>query len=80
MIISARVATDIYYGADDNASGTTGVTEMARRFSAMKNRQGRRIVFIAFYGEEMRSARLRLTIARSRSSRSTKPFSWSTWT
>jgi acetylornithine deacetylase/succinyl-diaminopimelate desuccinylase-like protein len=42
----------IHYGADDNASGTTGLMELARRFSAQKNRQGRRLVFIAFSAEE----------------------------
>ena len=42
----------IHYGADDNASGTTGLIELARRFGAMKDRQGRRIVFIAFTAEE----------------------------
>ncbi len=45
-------AGKIHYGADDNASGTTGLMELARRFGAQKNRQGRRIVFIAFSGEE----------------------------
>lgn len=42
----------IHFGADDNASGTTAVMELARRYGAMKNRQGRRLVFIAFSGEE----------------------------
>jgi len=42
----------IHFGADDNGSGTTGVLELARRFGAIKNRQGRRIVFMAFSGEE----------------------------
>lgn len=42
----------IHYGADDNASGTTGLLELARRFGAIKNREGRRIVFIAFSAEE----------------------------
>lgn len=42
----------VHWGADDNGSGTTGVIEMARRFAAMKDRQGRRIVFILFSGEE----------------------------
>jgi len=42
----------IHYGADDNASGTTGLIELARRFGAIKDRQGRRIVFIAFSAEE----------------------------
>ena len=42
----------LHYGADDNGSGTTGLMEMARHFGAIKNRVGRRIVFIAFAGEE----------------------------
>jgi hypothetical protein len=42
----------IHYGADDNASGTTGLIELARRYGAQKDRQGRRIVFIAFSAEE----------------------------
>jgi hypothetical protein len=42
----------IHYGADDNASGTTGVMELARRFGAQKDRQGRRLVFIGFSAEE----------------------------
>jgi hypothetical protein len=42
----------IHYGADDNGSGTTGLMELARRFGAMKDRRGRRLVFIAFSGEE----------------------------
>ncbi len=45
-------AGKIHYGADDNASGTTGLIELARRFGAMKDRQGRRLVFIAFSAEE----------------------------
>jgi hypothetical protein len=43
----------IHYGADDNGSGTTTLLELARRYGAMKNRQGRRLVFIAFSGEEL---------------------------
>jgi hypothetical protein len=42
----------IHHGADDNGSGTTGVIELARRFGALKDRQGRRIVFMTFAGEE----------------------------
>lgn len=42
----------IHYGADDNASGTTGLMELARRFGAQKDRAGRRLVFVAFSGEE----------------------------
>ena len=40
-----------YYGADDNASGTTSMMELARRFAA-KNSAGRRMVFMAFTAEE----------------------------
>jgi peptidase M28-like protein/PDZ domain-containing protein len=42
----------IHHGADDNASGTTTVVELARRFGAMKDRQGRKLVFMTFSGEE----------------------------
>jgi hypothetical protein len=42
----------VHYGADDNASGTTGLLELARRFGAMQDRRGRRLVFVAFTGEE----------------------------
>ena len=41
---------EIHHGADDNASGTAGMLELARIFSAQKPR--RTIVFIAFSGEE----------------------------
>lgn len=41
---------DIHYGADDNASGTAGVLELARIFSAHKPKHT--IVFMAFGGEE----------------------------
>jgi hypothetical protein len=41
-----------HFGADDNASGTAGLLELARRFGAKKDRQGRRMVFVAFSGEE----------------------------
>jgi hypothetical protein len=42
----------IHHGADDNGSGTTTLMELARRFGGIPNRQGRRLVFIAFSGEE----------------------------
>ena len=48
----AAPAGKLHYGADDNASGTTGLLELARRLGAVKNRVGRKIVFIAFSGEE----------------------------
>ncbi len=43
----------IHHGADDNGSGSTAVMELARRFGAMKNREGRRLVFMTFSGEEL---------------------------
>ncbi len=43
----------IHHGADDNGSGTTTLIELARRFGHQKNRAGRRLVFIAFSGEEI---------------------------
>lgn len=50
-----RAKIDYYNGADDNASGTAGLLEMARVFAA-ESRKGnppaRTIVFIAFSAEE----------------------------
>jgi hypothetical protein len=42
----------IHHGADDNGSGSTSVMELARHFAQMPKRAGRRLVFIAFSGEE----------------------------
>ena len=43
---------DIHNGADDNASGTAMVIEMARRLARRPDPLPRRVVFIAFSGEE----------------------------
>jgi hypothetical protein len=43
---------DIHYGADDNASGTAGVLELARLFTTQTPKPKRTIVFMAFGGEE----------------------------
>jgi hypothetical protein len=43
----------IHHGADDNGSGSTSVLELARRFAAMDKREGRRLVFMTFSGEEL---------------------------
>jgi hypothetical protein len=43
---------EIHNGADDNASGTASLLELARRFAAMKGQLPRRVVFIAFTAEE----------------------------
>ncbi|MBI3410672.1 MAG: M28 family peptidase [Planctomycetes bacterium] len=50
--LSKSKEKEIHHGADDNGSGTTSVIELARRFGAMKDRQGRRLVFMTFSGEE----------------------------
>ncbi|MFN8208766.1 MAG: M20/M25/M40 family metallo-hydrolase [Bacteroidales bacterium] len=42
----------IMNGADDNASGTTGVLMTAEAFSRMKNKPARSVLFITFAGEE----------------------------
>ena len=43
---------EIHHGADDNASGTAGLIELARIFSAQRPKLKRSLVFIAFGGEE----------------------------
>ena len=43
---------EIHHGADDNASGTAGLLELARLFAADRARMRRTLVFVAFGGEE----------------------------
>ena len=43
---------EIHHGADDNASGTAGLIELARIFGAQRPKLKRTLVFIAFGGEE----------------------------
>lgn len=43
----------IHNGADDNASGTSGMLELARYFSENKNFKSYNILFMAFSGEEL---------------------------
>jgi hypothetical protein len=43
----------IHPGADDNASGTAGVLELARLFAPMKGELDRGILFMSFSGEEL---------------------------
>jgi aminopeptidase YwaD len=43
----------IHHGADDNASGTAGVLELAQYFSTHRNAFRRSIIFITFTGEEL---------------------------
>jgi hypothetical protein len=43
----------IHNGADDNASGTSGVLELAQYFAAQKKRPRRSLIFMAFGAEEL---------------------------
>lgn len=43
---------EVHHGADDNASGTAGLLELARLFKAEKKLMRRTVVFVAFGGEE----------------------------
>ena len=43
----------IHYGADDNASGTTGLLELSEKFMSVRDKLKRNIVFAGFSGEEL---------------------------
>ncbi len=43
----------IHYGADDNASGTAGMLELAQKFAANRDEIDRSILFMAFGAEEL---------------------------
>ena len=43
----------VHHGADDNASGTVGVMELAEKFAGQRKSLKRSIVFVAFAAEEM---------------------------
>jgi hypothetical protein len=45
-------SNEVHNGADDNASGTAVLIELARRLSGRSEKPARRIVFLAFTGEE----------------------------
>lgn len=47
----AASSTEIHHGADDNASGTSAILELARQFAKAKSNK-RTMIFIAFSGEE----------------------------
>ncbi len=43
----------IHNGADDNASGTAGVMELAEKYTSQKDKLKRSVVFLCFSGEEL---------------------------
>jgi Zn-dependent M28 family amino/carboxypeptidase len=51
--LAAKPEGEIHHGADDNASGTTGLLEIARVLAGERTKVKRSIVFIAFSGEEL---------------------------
>jgi hypothetical protein len=51
--LSPRDAGKVHPGADDNASGTAALLEMAAAFAARRQELKRTIVFVAFSGEEL---------------------------
>lgn len=44
---------EIHNGADDNASGTSGILELAQYFAAAEHRPKRSLIFMGFAGEEL---------------------------
>jgi hypothetical protein len=48
-----RKGEDIYHGADDNASGTAALLELARLMASMERPPARSVLFAAFTGEEL---------------------------
>src|SRR5262249_11558590 len=51
--LSPELAGQIHNGADDNASGTAAIIEMARAAAADRARFPRTTVFVTFAGEEL---------------------------
>jgi len=48
-----QIEDRIFYGANDNGSGSSVVMEVAEAFTSLENRPKRSILFILFTGEEM---------------------------
>lgn len=51
--LDANPQNKIHNGADDNASGTAGLIELARYFEGNKKKEAFNFLFIAFSGEEL---------------------------
>src|SRR4029078_10965038 len=50
--LAGRTVKAIHHGADDNASGTAAVIEVARQLASREKKLPRRVMFITFSGEE----------------------------
>jgi aminopeptidase YwaD len=51
--LAANPEGQIHHGADDNASGTSGLLELARVLASERVKVKRSIIFVAFSGEEL---------------------------
>ncbi|MBZ5533382.1 MAG: M28 family peptidase [Acidobacteriia bacterium] len=51
--LAPALTGQVHPGADDNASGTAGVLELARHFAPVKGKLRRGILFMSFAGEEL---------------------------
>ena len=51
--IGMRLDGDAFNGADDNASGTSGLMAIAKAFASVQERPKRSVIFLAVSGEEM---------------------------
>ena len=49
---TGKLRTYIYNGADDNASGTVGMVELAKKYASQNVRPKRSLIFVAFDAEE----------------------------
>ena len=52
-VLDPEKENQIHNGADDNASGTAGVLELAQYFAAQPEKPKRSLVFLTFCGEEL---------------------------
>jgi aminopeptidase YwaD len=68
----ASAAGTIHFGADDNASGTAVLLDLARRFAQLPVKPARTIVFAAFSAEELGLYGSRHFVERSPAMASTK--------
>jgi hypothetical protein len=67
-----KAAGAIHFGADDNASGTAVLLELARRFAQLPAKPARSVVFVAFSAEELGLHGSRHFVDQARSITATK--------